>query len=114
MTAAEKRELEQEIARLEGPRRAEIVEAIATARGHGDLSENFEYHAAKHEQGLLEARIRSLRAKLDSVVLVDESAAAGDRVSVGSRVVIADEDQEEIAVVISNAGGEGAVSPDSP
>jgi len=63
LTAAQKEQLEAELAELEGPKRAAIVEAIKTARGFGDLSENFEYHAAKNEQGLLERRIRVLRVR---------------------------------------------------
>ena len=59
LTAAQREALEAELAELEGPRRAAAVEAIKTARSFGDLSENFEYHAAKNEQGMLEARIRT-------------------------------------------------------
>src|ERR671929_46070 len=51
LTRAQKEQLEAELAELEGPRRADAVKAIATARAFGDLSENFEYHAAKNEQG---------------------------------------------------------------
>ena len=58
LTAAQKADLEAELAELEGPKRAEAVEAIKTARGFGDLSENFEYHAAKNEQGLWSAASR--------------------------------------------------------
>src|SRR5919202_2389015 len=92
LTAAQKEQLEAELAELEGPRRAAIVDAIATARGFGDLSENFEYHAAKEEQGLLERRIRLLRDRLDGAILVDEAvAAASGTVGVGSVVVLEDE-----------------------
>jgi len=56
LTPAEMVQLTEELAELEGPRREDAVAAIATARGFGDLSENFEYHAAKNEQGLLERR----------------------------------------------------------
>src|SRR5205809_2066763 len=91
LTQAQKTQLEAELAELEGPRRAAIVEAIKTARGFGDLSENFEYHAAKNEQGLLERRIRVLRDRLSRAVLVDEDAAAADTVGVGSRVELEDE-----------------------
>src|SRR5688500_8721850 len=88
-TVAPRRELEAELAALEGPKRAEIVEAIKVARGFGDLSENFEYHVAKNEQGLLERRITILRDRLHRAVLIDEeAAAASDEVSVGSRVTI--------------------------
>ena len=60
LTQAQKEQLEAELAELEGPRRTEAVQAIASARSFGDLSENFEYHAAKNEQGLLERRITRL------------------------------------------------------
>ena len=104
--------IEAELAGLEGPKRAAAVEAIATARAHGDLSENFEYHAAKNEQGLLEARITKLRARLHDAVEVDESTvAAGGVVTVGSHVELQREDGEDMTVVISSVGG---VSPESP
>ena len=111
LTLAQKEQLERELAELEGPRRTEAVRAIATARGFGDLSENFEYHAAKNEQGLLERRITMLRDRLDRAVLVDEDALADGVVAVGTRVEIEDEQGERMAVEISSVGG---VSPDSP
>ena len=111
LTQAQKEQLETELAELEGPRRAEVVNAIATARGFGDLSENFEYHAAKNEQGLLERRIRMLRDRLQRAVVVDETARASDTVGVGSNVEIEDEQGERMQVEISSVGG---VSPDSP
>jgi transcription elongation factor GreA len=112
LTVAQKAELEAELAELEGPKRAEVVEAIKVARGFGDLSENFEYHAARNEQGLLERRITILRDRLQRAVLIDEeAAAASDKVSVGSRVTIDREDGESMAVEISSVGG---VSPESP
>ena len=112
LTLAQKEQLEAELAELEGPRRAEAVQAIASARSFGDLSENFEYHAAKNEQGLLERRITMLRDRLDRAVLVDEEAAgAGDVVAVGTRVEIEDEHGERMELEISSVGG---VSPDSP
>jgi transcription elongation factor GreA len=110
LTQAEKEKLEAELAELEGPRRAAMVEAIATARGFGDLSENFEYHAAKNEQGLLERRITMLRDRLSRVELV-EKGAAGDIVEVGSEVELEDERGERLQVRISGVEG---VSPDSP
>jgi transcription elongation factor GreA len=112
LTSAQKDQLERELAELEGPRRAEAVQAIATARGFGDLSENFEYHAAKNAQGMLERRIRMLRARLDSSVLIDEEAAAASaEVVVGSKVEVEDEHGERLEVEISSVGG---VSPESP
>jgi len=112
LTRAQKEQLEAELAELEGPRRADMVRAIATARGFGDLSENFEYHAAKNEQGLLERRITLLRDRLDRAVLIDEAAvAAADTIGVGSTVEIEDERGERMTVEISSVGG---VSPGSP
>jgi transcription elongation factor GreA len=111
-TRAQREQLEDELAELEGPRRKAIVEAIATARGHGDLSENFEYHAAKNEQGLLERKITILRARLRDAEIVDESVAAKRGVvGVGSRVELEREDGETMVFEISSVGG---VSPDSP
>ncbi len=112
LTRAAYEQLESELAELEGPKRTEVVEAIATARAHGDLSENFEYHAAKNEQGLLEARIRVLRHRLQHSTIVDEEAAAASGVvTVGSRVELERDDGERLHVDITGVGG---VSPDSP
>ena len=111
LTQAQKEQLEAELAELEGPRRTAVVEAIKTARGFGDLSENFEYHAAKNEQGLLERRIRVLRDRLTRAVLVDEEAADDGTIVVGSKVELEDEQGGRLDVEISSVGG---VSPDSP
>jgi len=111
MTQTQKEQLEAELAELEGPRRAGIVEAIKTARSFVDLSENFEYHAAKNEQGLLERRIRVLRDRLSRSVVVDDEAASDGSVTVGSRVELEDEHGGHLSVEISSVGG---VSPDSP
>jgi transcription elongation factor GreA len=104
--------LHEELAHLEGPRRTEVVAAIKTAREFGDLSENFEYHAAKNEQGLLEARIRTLRARLESAEIVESAAA--DEVGVGSIVDIEGDGGQKLTVEISAVGGAGTVSPTSP
>jgi transcription elongation factor GreA len=114
LTQEEMDRLQAQLAQLEGPKRAEIVDAIAVARGHGDLSENFEYHAAKNEQGLNERQITLLRAKIESATIIDGSATPAGTIGVGSRVKILDEFGDELDVVISSAGGDGTVSPDSP
>ena len=112
LTHAQKTKLEEELARLEGPERKKIVDAIRAARGHGDLSENFEYHAAKNEQGLLERRIAILRRRLENAKLIEsDAAAASETVVVGSRVVIEDEHGDRMDVEISSVDG---VSPASP
>ena len=112
LTRNQHAQLVAELAELEGPKRAEIVEAISVARGHGDLSENFEYHAAKNEQGLLERRITILRSRLQHAEVIDEAeAAASGVVTVGATVELEREDGERLTVEISSVGG---VSPESP
>ena len=112
LTEKQAQALREELAELEGPRRTEVVAAIKKAREFGDLSENFEYHAAKNEQGLLEARIRTLRHRLDNAEIVEEGS--GDEVGVGSVVEIVDDSGMEMTVEISAVGGDGTVSPTSP
>jgi transcription elongation factor GreA len=109
LTDQQRAALESELAELEGPRRTAAVAAIKTAREFGDLSENAEYHAAKNAQGLLEHRIRVLRARLAHAVTVE--AKDDGVVGVGAFVEIEDETGERMEVEISSVGG---VSPDSP
>ena len=109
LTASQRQALEAELVEMEGPKRKAAVEAIKVARSFGDLSENFEYHAAKNEQGLLEARIRKLQHRLQHAVTVEHNT--DDSVGVGSIVEILDGDGETMEVEISSVGG---VSPDSP
>jgi len=112
LTSKQAAALRAELGQLEGPRRVEVVAAIKKAREFGDLSENFEYHAAKNEQGLLEARIRVLRHRLQHATILDEEAAAASGVvTVGSRVELERDDGERLEVEITGVGG---VSPDSP
>ena len=76
--------------KLERPR---ISEAIATARAHGDLRENAEYHAAKEQQGLAEARIRDIESKLGNAQVIDVTKLApSERVVFGSTVQLVDVD----------------------
>jgi transcription elongation factor GreA len=111
LTARQKEALQAELEELEG-RRPEVVAAIKKAREFGDLSENFEYHAAKNEQGLLEARIRTLKHRIDNATVVEE--AGGGEVGIGSVVEIVDEGGEAMTVEVSAVGGGGTVSPTSP
>jgi transcription elongation factor GreA len=112
LTVKQASALREELEELEGPRRTEVVAAIKKAREFGDLAENFEYHAAKNEQGLLEARIRVLRHRLQHATIVDEKAAAASGVvTVGSRVELERDDGERLEIEITGVGG---VSPDSP
>ena len=109
LTTAQRAALEAELEELEGPRRKAVVDAIKTAREFGDLAENFEYHAAKNEQGLLERRISLLRDRLRHAVTVEHDT--DEHVGVGSIVEVLDEDGEAMEVEISAVGG---VSADSP
>ena len=110
MTEAQRDALAAELAELEGPKRAEMVDAIATARGFGDLSENFAYHDAKNEQGLLERRIAILRRRVENAVIVEQ--AEDGVVGVGSVVEVEDESGGRFEVEISSVAG--GVSTDSP
>lgn len=71
MTPEGRRELEAELARLKSEDRPQIVRAIATARAHGDLSENAEYHSAKEKQGFIESRIAELESALSTSEVID-------------------------------------------
>jgi len=109
LTPTQRDALEAELAELEGPKRAAAIEAIKHARSFGDIAENFEYHSAKNEQGLLEARIAKLRDRLHHAVVVEHDT--DEHVGVGSIVEIADEDGETMEVEISAVGGVGPESP---
>jgi transcription elongation factor GreA len=113
LTRDEMQRLQAELDEMKGPRWAAAVDAIAVARGFGDLSENFEYHAAKNDQGLLAAQITTLEEKLRTAVVVDEPGAADGGIGTGSVVEI-EADGERMKLTISNAGGSDACSPDSP
>lgn len=69
--------------------------AIEVARGHGDLSENADYSAAKEEQAMIEARIQQLNAKIALAEVIDPTTLSGEKVMFGATVTIEDEDGEE-------------------
>ncbi len=90
-------QLRSELRRLKTVERPRIVEAIAAARAHGDLRENAEYHAAKEQQGLVEARVRDIEGKLSNAQIVDVTQLTPNgRVVFGSTVhlVALDDDNE--------------------
>ena len=76
--------LRDELARLERKDRIEVMKAIETARGHGDLSENAEYHAAKERQSHIEGRILELKDKLSRAEVIDCTKVSDDRVVLGT------------------------------
>ena len=85
--------LKQELQQLKSVARPSVIEAIAEARSHGDLSENAEYDAAKDRQGFIEGRIKEVEGKLAAAQIIDPSALdAGGKVVFGATVELEDED----------------------
>lgn len=95
MTIEGYKQLEAELHRLKSVERPRIIQAIAEARSHGDLSENAEYHAAKEAQGMNEAKVAELEDKLSRAEVIDPSTLSGDTVKFGATVTLVDEDTEE-------------------
>ena len=95
MTSAGYKMLQDELKERTAVERPRIVEAIAEARAHGDLSENAEYHAAKEAQSLNEGRISELEDKLSRAEIIDVTKLSGDIVKFGATVTLIDEDTEE-------------------
>ncbi len=95
MTLAGKKKLEEELKELKTVARPTVIQEIAVARAHGDLSENAEYDAAKEKQGFIEGRIKELEDKLARAQVIDISTIKTDKVVFGARVEIQDTDSEE-------------------
>ena len=92
LTARGESQLREELKRLKAER-PQLSAAIGTAREHGDLRENAEYHAAKEQQGLAEARIRDIEGKLSNAQVIEVSNLnAGGRVVFGATVRLADDE----------------------
>ncbi len=88
--------LQEELRKLKYEDRPSVVKAIAEARAHGDLKENAEYHAAKDQQGFIEARIKDIEGKLSHKQIIDVAAVdARGKVIFGSTVVILDESTDK-------------------
>lgn len=89
-------QLSNELENLKRVKRPEVVKAIAEARAHGDLKENAEYHAAKEQQGMVEARIKKLESDLSHSQVIDVTALpADDRVVFGSTVELVNVDTDQ-------------------
>lgn len=95
MTAAGHAALEAELKHRQQNERPRIIQAIAEARAHGDLSENAEYHAAKEAQSHNEGRIAELEDNISRADVIDVSKLTGDSVKFGATVTLIDEDTEE-------------------
>ncbi|MCG8442363.1 MAG: transcription elongation factor GreA [Caulobacterales bacterium] len=97
MTTEGYRALDDELKRLKTVERPAVIQAIAEARSHGDLSENAEYHAAKERQGFIEGRLAELEDKLSRAQVIDIAKLNGASVKFGATVTVVDEDTEEEA-----------------
>jgi transcription elongation factor GreA len=100
-----------ELDRLQGVEMIELTKRVASARDLGDLSENAEYHAAREDQGILQAKINMLKDQLSRAYIVDTDALPTDTVAFGSRVTVVDldVDEEETFELI----GPGQENPDT-
>ena len=90
-----KKKLQDEIAVLEHELHVELPRDILTARAHGDLSENAEYHAAKDRQGFVNARLNQLKKRLAEMSMIDFSKIPRGKVGLGSTVVVLDANRDE-------------------
>ena len=99
LSPAKYKELEGELEQLTTTGRREIAERIKDARSLGDLSENFDYHDAKRQQGFLEGRINNIKQMLERAKVV-EAAGGGEIVTLGSKVTVRDEDGDDTEYTI--------------
>jgi len=97
ITSNGKLKVEEELKSLKTIERPRIINAIAEARAHGDLSENAEYHAAKEEQGHNETRIMELENLLSKAEVIDPSSLDGKDIKFGAKVYLVDVDTDEEA-----------------
>lgn len=95
MTAGGFQALTEELRHRQQVERQQIIQAIAEARAHGDLSENAEYHSAKEQQSLNEGRIAELEDKVSRAEIIDISKLSGSTIKFGATVKLIDDDTEE-------------------
>jgi transcription elongation factor GreA len=101
--------LRAELRKLKSESRPNVIKAIAEARGHGDLSENAEYHAAREQQGFIEGRINEIEAKLGSAEIIDPSKLPhSGKVVFGAVVELDDQDDTKNRVVYQIVGEDEA------
>jgi transcription elongation factor GreA len=87
--------LRAELDRMQGAEMIAVTQRVATARSMGDLSENAEYHAAREDQGILQARINELKDRLSRAYIVEKSSQPSDTVIFGSKVKVKDLDYDD-------------------
>lgn len=119
LTSGAIQKIEDELAILEKKERPRVAERIKHARSYGDLSENYEYQAAKEEQGMLEARIRELRAVLSRAQVVEANSNEDGVAGLGSRVKVRYKsfDEEEVYTIVTMVDAdpmENRISDQSP
>src|SRR5437879_6361249 len=90
LTQSSYRKLQQELDHLKTVKRSEMSEALRKARSYGDLSENFEYHAARRDQGILNGRIADMERTLEIAKVVADNGVAGDAAGLGSIIMVRD------------------------
>ncbi|HEY8949581.1 MAG TPA: transcription elongation factor GreA [Rhizomicrobium sp.] len=95
MTASGLKTLEDELNHLKNVERHEIIQHIAEARAHGDLSENAEYHAAKEKQSFIEGRVIELEDMIGRADVIDPTKLSGNTIKFGATVTLVDEDTDE-------------------
>ena len=95
MTLEGKLRLEEELRRLKSEERPRVIQAIAEARAHGDLSENAEYDAAKEKQSFIEGRIKELEDKIARAQVIDPKTIDTDKIVFGATVTLLDVDSDE-------------------
>ncbi len=100
--------LRTELRRLKSEARPNIIKAIAEARGHGDLSENAEYHAAREQQGFIEGRIGEIESKLGNAEIIDPSKLPNNGKVVFGAVVELDDQDDSNRVVYQIVGEDEA------
>src|SRR5918998_5755881 len=86
--------LQKEVRHLKTVERPAIIDAIEEARGHGDLAENAEYHAAKERQGQVEAQIADMEDRISRAQIIDPASLSGDRIVFGATVTLLDDDDK--------------------
>ncbi len=104
MTVEGHRRLKEELYNLKHVERPKVIKDIEEARAHGDLKENAEYHAAKHNQGFVEGRLREVEGKLALAQIIDPTELSGDRVVFGATVTVFDsaDDAEKIYQIVGD------------
>jgi transcription elongation factor GreA len=110
--------LRDELHHLRSVERPKVIQAIAVARDHGDLSENAEYHAAREKQSFIEGRVKEIEDKLARAEIIDPSKIDSSKVAFGATVTLSNENDEEVKYRIVGADeadlANGSISITSP